>query len=344
MDGAALLGLLLVLVVLDTVTIGGLLVVTLHDRRASRGQPPASWPAPSGTEATRAAAEAPRAAADPLADAITAFLDRPDGLFRTGSAGRSVASGPPPAVPGRPPAVPGPPPAVPGLPPAVPGLPPAVPGLPPAVPGLPPAVPGPPSAVPGPPSAVPGPAPAPRPDSDDRRPATTPPSRYVASGTSASVEPGRGAGAVVPSRPFAPVAGPAAGPAGGMRTADRRPAMRLDVGLVGRDARSATARGAAIRLGPVIGGLLRERTRAGDTVVASGPGRFAAILPDASRAGAAALAERLEAGCDAWLAAELPPLRLELAIGEQPGGLPPAPPAPSRVVDPDRRRSIRSAT
>ena len=124
----------------------------------------------------------------------------------------------------------------------------------------------------------------------------------------------------------------------------RRPAMRLEVGLVARDARSVAASDAAARLGPVIGGLLRERTRADDIVLANGPGRFAAILPESSRFGAAALAGRLEAGCDAWLAAELPALRLELAVAEQPGGLPPVPAATGRVVYPDRRRSIRSAT
>ena len=59
----------------------------------------------------------------------------------------------------------------------------------------------------------------------------------------------------------------------------------------------------------------------------AGPAGSRRSCPDASRAGAAALAERLEAGCDAWLAAELPPLRLELAVAEQPGGLPPAPAA-----------------
>ncbi len=286
MDSAVFLGLLLVLVVLDTVAIGGLLVVTLRDRRPGRGRP-AAWPATqSEIAAGPAAAQAPRPSADPLAEAITAFLDRPDGLFRTGSAARSFAPGPPPTVP--------------------------------------------------------DPARAPLAPAEARRPATTPPSRYVASGTPVPAEPApQAAGPAVPAHPFTPGA---AEPAPRAPLADRRPAMRLEVGLVGRDARSAAASDAAVRLGPVIGGLLRERTRAGDTVVASGPGRFAAILPDASRAGAAALAERLEAGCDAWLAAELPPLRLELAVAEQPGGLPPAPAAAPRVVDPDRRRSIRSAT
>jgi hypothetical protein len=141
-----------------------------------------------------------------------------------------------------------------------------------------------------------------------------------------------------PGRPSVPA------PDATVRFSDRRPAMRLEVGLVARDARSVAASDAAARLGPVIGGLLRERTRADDIVLANGPGRFAAILPESSRFGAAALAGRLEAGCDAWLAAELPALRLELAVAEQPGGLPPVPAATGRVVDPDRRRSIRSAT
>lgn len=291
MDSAVLLGLLLVLVVVDTVAIGGLLVVTLRDRRASRGRVPASWPAPSPTGASQAVAAAPRPTADPLADAITAFLDRPDGLFRTGSAIRPATPEPPPA-----------------------------------------------SGQPRP--APPGTAHPPAGSAEAPRPATIPPSRYVASGTPGPVEPtAPGAGSPVPGGSLAP-----AGPPPGVPLAGRRPAVRLEVGLVGRDARSVAATDAALRLGPVIGGLLRERTRAGDRVVVSGPGRFAAILPDASRAGAVALAQRLEAGCGAWLAAELPALRLELAVGEQPGGLPAAPPAAGRVVDPDRRRSTRLVT
>jgi hypothetical protein len=97
---------------------------------------------------------------------------------------------------------------------------------------------------------------------------------------------------------------------------------------------------AVARLGPVIGGLLRERTRGRDLIEVEGPGSYAVVLPDTDLDGAEALARRLAATCDAWLAAELPPLWLELRPADQPGGAPLWGPEPGRDPATERRRSV----
>lgn len=168
------------------------------------------------------------------------------------------------------------------------------------------------------------------------------PSRYVPSGprpesaSPASTLPP--AGSPGPSWPSAglPV-GPSA--TGASPPGPRRPASRLDVGLAPRSPADPVAVAAATaRLGPVVGGLLHERTRAGDSVASVASGRFSAVLPGTSIEGAEALAARLLATCDAWLAAETPALRLDLALTAVPGGVPAVSRAPDRGDGPERRR------
>ena len=98
--------------------------------------------------------------------------------------------------------------------------------------------------------------------------------------------------------------------------------------------------GAVARLGPVIGGLIRERTRANDRVTGLTGGRYSVVLPDTSLDGAAALIQRLTQSCDAWLAAEQPPLRLEFGWVDLPAYTAAGGPAPSRASGPERRRAV----
>jgi hypothetical protein len=123
--------------------------------------------------------------------------------------------------------------------------------------------------------------------------------------------------------------------------ARRRPASRLDVRLVSRDPAGPAGAAAAIaRLGPVVGGLLRERSRARDSVTAVGPGRFSMVLPETPLDGGEVVATRLVATCEAWLAAETPPLRLDLSVSDHPAGLPSVDPTPDRPGGPERRRTL----
>ncbi len=117
---------------------------------------------------------------------------------------------------------------------------------------------------------------------------------------------------------------------------------RVSIWFVGRDPSRSHVEPAAIgRLGPVIAGLLHERTRADDQVAVEGGRRFVVTLPATSIDGAAALTRRLARSCDAWLAAEETPLRLEFAMTELPG----APGRPARPLDPgpgpERRRPVQ---
>jgi hypothetical protein len=114
---------------------------------------------------------------------------------------------------------------------------------------------------------------------------------------------------------------------------------RLGVVLTAREA-GTDAAGAVDRLGPVIGGLLRERTRLDDAVVGDGPGRFVVVLPDTPLTGADALADRLQASCEAWLAVEQPPLRLALAAAAHDDPALGPPPDRRRAAGPERRRPL----
>lgn len=310
MDASALLAILVAVMAVNTVVIVALLVLTVRDRRApgrdrllrpAIGRSAAQYAA-SGIPASPAIAgrpgEPPPSAtqADPLAGAISAFLGRSEGLFRTGE----PPSGPTGQSPTSPAYLP-----LPGEPsgPIPPGG-----------------------------SGMTGVLDRPRPDVTW---APSRPSRYVPSGPRPGAPPARG------EVPTAPVAGQAAPVAAAAAVPPRRPASRLEVRLVGRDpAATAAATGANARLGPVIGGLLRERTRGRDSVTADGPGRFSVVLPATSVDGAVALASRLVGSCDAWLAAETPPLRLDLQAAELPGGVPAPGPDPARDSGPERRRSL----
>ena len=171
--------------------------------------------------------------------------------------------------------------------------------------------------------------------------ATSRPSRFVASGphpvqVRADVDPG------------ADVVGPAAGrerpvPAGDTgppATAAGRTASRLSIALsrrqpsgVGADPRTVA------RLGPVVSGFLRERTRANDHLSALSGGRYSIVLPETSLDGAESLIQRLIQGCDAWLAAEEPPLRLEFGLVDLPAAATGMDPAPRRASGPERRQA-----
>jgi hypothetical protein len=353
MDASGLLGLLVVVVLFDTLAIGALLVVTLRrpspirleswsgrDRGAGiRTAPVAS---PAGRPAPTARAEAvvldgiadspaSAAAPDPLADAITAFLGRSDGVFRT------------------------------GVPPADPA--PATDASSPATSG------------PRPPTGEPATAHGSAPIVPEPLIAPMRPSRYVASGTPraaqdpAPVDPPRAAAETgpaetaadasappadrTPAPPALPTSGATPRPAtDGLATAGRpapgptalpRPATRLSATLIGLDRQpsivdEAAQVAAAARLSPVIAGLLRERSRAGDLVRVDGPGRFSLDLPDTTIAGAGALAGRLIDSCEAWLAAELPPLRLDLSLADLTGREIGPVTATARPSGPERRR------
>ena len=127
-----------------------------------------------------------------------------------------------------------------------------------------------------------------------------------------------------------------AGPVPGAADIGDQPAGRGPDGPRGRH----YAAGAVDRLGPVIGGLLRERTRLDDAVVGDGPGRFVVVLPDTPLAGAEALADRLQASCEAWLAVEQPPLRLALAAAAHDDPALGPPPDRRRAAGPERRRPL----
>jgi hypothetical protein len=115
----------------------------------------------------------------------------------------------------------------------------------------------------------------------------------------------------------------------------------VSIALSNRDGSGAGAGPAAVRrLGPVIGGLIRERTRVGDRVTGLTGGRYNLILPDTSLGGAAALTQRLAQTCDAWLAAEQPPLRLEFGWVDLPADAVSEGPITVRLSGPERRRAV----
>jgi hypothetical protein len=74
--------------------------------------------------------------------------------------------------------------------------------------------------------------------------------------------------------------------------------------------------------------------------MAEGPGRFSVVLPATTVDGAVSVASRLVGSCDAWLAAETPPLRLDIEVADLPGGVPSSDPDPARDSGPERRRSL----
>ncbi len=279
MDESGVLTLLAVITAVNSVVLLVLAIATFRPRpvldRRGPGEHPIGLVATDGS--------------DPLAGAISAFLTRPDGLFRTGGG---------PIEPVRP-----------------------------------------------------GPRPTPSdltqhpqvgsPTPSISTPSWVPssPTRYVASAPRPAA--GRpvdeslvvgGPVVPVPSRPIeAQPQAPAAA----------HPASQVSIWFVGRDAsRSTVGAGPVARLGPVIAGLLRERTRAEDRVAVEGGRRFVVTLPDTPIDGAAALTRRLANSCDAWLAAEEPPLRLEFGMSEVPGapGIPAGP--ADRAVGADRRRPV----
>lgn len=316
MDATALLAILVAVMAVNTVAIVSLVVLTVRDPRGQGRDRPLrpTLAGPALERATTDLAASPALAgrpdgtppsvtqADPLAGAISAFLGRSDGLFRTGQ----PSPGPTEQQPTSPPRLP--------------------------------ASGEPPGPLPTAGSGLTGVLDRSRPEV---RWAPSRPSRYVPSGPrpgapSARAEPGAAPVAV----PAAQMAGGAAPVLAAAAAPPRRPASRLEVRLVGRDPAAATAAtGATARLAPVIGGLLRERTRARDSVAAEGSGRFSVVLPATSIDGAVAVASRLVGSCDAWLAAETPPLRLDLEAADLPGGVPPSDPDPARDSGPERRRS-----
>ncbi len=337
MDGAALLAVLAIVVTVNAIATVTLLVLTIRERRARRdveagpdrgsvAQPADGGPAALGGRAVsnpiQPASTPSASTGDPLAGAISAFLERREGIFTTGVAGEAgqgppggaaeVVSAPPPdgllAGPaiGQPvePVVPiarqapvRPARYVPSGPPVGPAA------VPPATAGL---------ASPGEPVAAPvvsaGGAPA------AREPIPEP---------------------SIPAQPW---------PAQPLPVQPLyRPASRLSVALVGREGSRPELAGAAIaRLGPVIGGLLRERTRSRDRVAEEGPGRFVVVLPETHLDGAQALGLRVRSTCDAWLGAETPPLWLDLEAADLPGGVPGGfpEPEPGRASGPERRRPL----
>ena len=321
-DQAVVLGLLAVVVAVDTAAILAILGLTLRGRASaghqhspsaaavapSAGSGPIDEPVLAGAEGTarvvgpaRAGPSAPvPAGTDQLADAITAFLGRSEGIFRAGGS--------------------------------------------PATPTLADAAPAPLLDSPGPevtwsPSRparyVPsGPRPArpvdrPAPMTAGRaRDGAPPPANVSTGGGSPS-----SADAIDPAEPLAARPQPVSAPA--------RPAIRLRVALAAREPSDrVVAVETLARVGPVIGGLLRERTRGRDRVEPDGPGRYSVVLPDTSRDGAEVLGRRIATSCDDWLAAELPPLWLELRLDDQPVGVPLAAPEPRREPGTERRRQV----
>ncbi len=305
MDETAVLAALAVLTALNTVVILVLAVATVRSRPGVRGRAATAARIGLAEEPVVGTAAGVADGADPLAGAISAFLTRPDGLFRAG--------GPTGAVPL----------ANVGLPAGA----------------APPASMAPASSV-----VQPAPPVAPAPVWAPSRPV-----RYVASaprplGRPPSVEPAAAApsGALAAStRPVAPVPRPMMPMTPAPSPPATHPASRVSVWFVGRDAsRTSVQPGAVARLGPVIGGLLRERTRAEDRVAVEAGGRFAVTLADTPVDGAAALTRRLAHSCDAWLAAEEPPLRLEFGVTELAVATRSLPGRPDRGSGPERRRSV----
>jgi hypothetical protein len=291
-DETAVLAGLALVTALNTVVILVLAIATIRSQPGARGTDVSVQSIVSVLEPVADAT----ASADPLAGAISAFLTRPDGLFRAGApASLAPSSSVAPSSTGASPA-----------------------------------------SVVQPQSPVPPAPPA---------PAWAPsrPVRYVASaprpmGRPSFAEPAPAAPSgptVVRPRPLAPTRSPAA-------TAVVAPrASLVSVWFVGRDAsRSIVQPGAVARLGPVIGGLLRERTRAEDSVAVEAAGRFAVTLLDTPVDGAAALTRRLALGCDAWLAAEEPPLRLEFGVSELALAARSLSERPDRGSGPERRRAV----
>jgi hypothetical protein len=121
----------------------------------------------------------------------------------------------------------------------------------------------------------------------------------------------------------------------------RRSGIRVSIALSARDGSEAGPGPAAVaRLGRVIGAFIREHTRANDSVIALSGGRYSVVLPDTSLEGAAALMERLTESCDAWLAAERPPLRLEFGLADLPAYTVAGGPLTVRASGPERRRAL----
>jgi hypothetical protein len=294
-DATTLLAILVAVMAVNTIAVVALLILTARDRLR---RPTPAGPVP-GRATTGIPASPPMidrsggspssvAETDALAGAISAFLGRSEGLFRTGERPSGPTGQPPPSPPHLPASA------------------------------------EPPRPIPTGGSGMTGGLDRSRPEV---RWAPSRPSRYVPSG------PRPGAPSTRAELPAAPVAAAAAPPG--------PPASRLEVRLVGRDpAAGAAAAGASARLGPVIGGLLRERTRSRDSVTADGPGRFSVVLPATTVDGAVSVASRLVGSCDAWLAAETPPLRLDIEVADLPGGVPSSDPDPARDSGPERRRSL----
>ena len=349
MDATGLLALLVVIVALDTIAIGALVLLTLRRPRirldgwSGRGAgawsgaaltPPLAADAPAAATGNRAdGAALGTAEPDPLADAITAFLGRSDGLFRSG--GPAVAPAAPLA-------------AEPTSAAAS-------------------------QAAASQAAASPVTA-SPVADEPAFRPvpvvALLRPSRYVASGNRppapTSPAPDSTPAPATETAPGAldrgpvPVAidaGPARTPSEGVAVANlppgpapqpepgfpSRPATRLTTALTAIDPElsvvaEAALVAAAARLSPVIAGVLRERSRAGDVVRVVAPGRFSIDLPDTTTIGAGVLGARLRDSCEAWLAAELPPLRLDLAAAALAGGEMGSGTTIARSAGPERRR------
>jgi len=345
-DAPVILAILALVVAVDTVATLVLVALSLRDRRTGRGATagePGAAPPPRPAAATTdrppanvpSPAPGPTASSDPLAGAIAAFLERREGLFRAPGptavppGGALSAGSAEPASGGHP--------ADEGLPGGgVPGedVPPA-----PVAPLARPVAVRPARLVPaGPPHQTVG---APTPVGTDAEGGAD---REAGAGSRASAASDIGGPARLvavpvtygpvpraPGRPAAPAPPP---------TPRYRPASELRVTLAARTGSPSPAGRVAVdRLAPVIGGLLRERTRARDRVTDAGLGAFVVLLPETSGDGAAALGRRLARTCDAWLAAESPPLRLDLAAGDVPGGSAEMPPEPARVGRPERRRS-----
>ncbi|MDP9483634.1 MAG: hypothetical protein M3P84_10475 [Chloroflexota bacterium] len=300
MDVAAVLGWLALAVVLNTFVTALLAVLIVRSGMGS-GRADPGRPAMLGKAAPGPAASAGED--DPLAGAISAFLGRSDGLFRAGgpSPGQRVGS----AGPRRQ-----------------------------AVPGLR-------STAPMPPATAAAASPLPP---ETRQPVVSAHDRPLSEVTWATSRPSR----FVPSGPRPPEPGVAPDPIGQEARSDAPPmapvglpVSRVSIAVADRDGSGAGAGPAAVaRLGPVIGGLIRERTRAGDRISGLTGGRYSLILPDTSLDGAAALSRRLAQSCDAWLAAEQPPLRLEFGWVDLPTDLRSEGPVTVRLSGPERRRTV----
>ena len=179
--------------------------------------------------------------------------------------------------------------------------------------------------------------------------ATSRPSRFVPSGLHSLNDREHAARDAEPTRDGVPSREPAvsgqielsAAPDSSGTLPVGRSVSRVSIALSSRDGTGAAAGAAAVaRLGPVIGGLIRERTRAGDRVTGLTGGRYSLILPETTLDGAAALSGRLAQSCDAWLAAEQPPLRLEFGWVELPADAVSAGPLAVRLSGPERRHTV----